>query len=162
MAADVAEDTPSFEEKVVLPGDDVTELIESAADSRPGAAIKLGAGLTPMDDGVAATRAGILSHKEPARFFLLSNYRRYYPAVGDAVVGVITDRNAEQYRVRLHGITNAVLPVLAFDGATKRNKPNLAIGALVFARVAAVSKFMDTELTCQGQFILGKCVAALR
>ncbi len=43
----------------------------------------------------------------------------------------------------------AVLPVLAFDGATKRNKPTLAVGALVFARVVAADRDLEPELTCQ-------------
>jgi len=142
-------DDVAFEERVVYPGEYVTAEIESlAADG--GGMVKLGAGLAPIEDDVVTTRAGILSHKEPARFFVLSNHKRYYAAVGDTVVGVVSDRNAEFYRVRLHGTTMAILPVLAFDGATKRNKPNLAIGALVFARVVSVSKYMDTELTCQG------------
>jgi exosome complex component RRP40 len=143
-------DDAAFEERVVYPGEFVTAEIESlAADG--GGMVKLGAGLAPVEDDVVTTRAGILSHKEPARFFVLSNHKRYYAAVGDTVVGVISDRNAEFYRVRLHGTIMAILPVLAFDGATKRNKPNLAIGALVFARVVSVSKYMDTELTCQGE-----------
>jgi exosome complex component RRP40 len=42
----------------------------------------------------------------------------------------------------------AMLPALAFDGATKRNKPSLAVGALVFARVAVADRDMEPELTC--------------
>ena len=42
-----------------------------------------------------------------------------------------------------------MLPALAFDGATKRNKPSLAVGALVFARVVAADRDLEAELTCQ-------------
>ncbi len=157
-AIDLEGEEGGFAERVVHPGDVLTAAIEAVAagadaggsGSAAAAPIKLGAGLAPVDEDVLATRSGVLSHKAPARFFVLANHRRYFPAVGDAVVGVVTDRNAEAYRVRLHGTTAALLPVLAFDGATKRNKPTLAIGALVFARVAAVSKHLDVELTCQG------------
>ena len=37
---------------------------------------------------------------------------------------------------------------LEFDGATKRNRPNLNTGDLVFARVAEYSKFLGVKLSC--------------
>jgi exosome complex component RRP40 len=37
---------------------------------------------------------------------------------------------------------------MAFEGATKRNKPNIAIGALVYARVVVANKHMEAELSC--------------
>ncbi len=39
--------------------------------------------------------------------------------------------------------------MLAFDGATKRNKPTLLVGALVFARVVSADRDLEPELTCQ-------------
>ncbi len=45
--------------------------------------------------------------------------------------------------------TPANLSALAFDGATKRNKPNLNVGALVFARVESIDPDVDPELTCK-------------
>ena len=77
----------------------------------------------------------MLAHRAPNRFFVDSNARRYVPAVGDTVVGVVADKLAESYRVRLHGTTTAQLPVLAFDGATKRNKPNLEVRRRIVAGV---------------------------
>ena len=38
--------------------------------------------------------------------------------------------------------------MLAFEGATKRNRPNLAIGALVYARVMLAVRDMEPELEC--------------
>jgi exosome complex component RRP40 len=137
-----------FVERFVLPGDDVTDDLALPGDGA-GAAVRLGNGLAQDGDGgVAATKAGVLSHRAPNRFFALNSQRRYVPAVGDTVVGVVVDRNAEFYRVRLHGTGVAQLPVLAFDGATKRNKPSLAVGATVFARVVACSRHLDPELAC--------------
>ena len=136
---------PAFRERVVLPGDDVTPFLLALAPP----SVRLGQGLQQSARGaVRATRAGLLSFLEPDRFFVLSSHRRYVPAVGDTVVGVVRDRLAEHYRVRLHGSALAQLPLLAFDGATRRNKPDLAPGALVFARVAACSKHMEPELSC--------------
>ena len=133
---------------VVLPGDDVTEQVEAAGAT----SVRLGSGLTPdaaSDGGVIATKAGVLSFKAPNRFFVQSSAKRYAPAVGDTVVGVVADRLPEAYRMRINGTSVALLPMLAFDGASKRNKPNLLSGSVVFGRIAACSKFMEPELSCQ-------------
>jgi exosome complex RNA-binding protein Rrp4 len=56
------------------------------------------------------------------------------------VVGIVEDRMGEYYRVNIFGSSTALLPILAFDGATKRNKPNLKPGALVYSRMAVADK----------------------
>jgi exosome complex component RRP40 len=148
-------------ERVVLPGDDVTEVIEAAllgaadassTSSAAAATIRLGAGLAQAPDTqrIVCTKAGVLAHRAPDRFFVLASQQRYAPSVGDTVVGVVLDKSVDAYKVRLHGTGLAQLPALAFDGASKRNKPSLAVGATVFARVAACSKHMEPELSCQG------------
>lgn len=42
----------------------------------------------------------------------------------------------------------ATLPHLAFEGATKKTRPVLAPGALVYARVSLADRHMDPELEC--------------
>lgn len=46
------------------------------------------------------------------------------------------------------GAQAAILPVLAFEGATKKNKPNLVPGTLVYARISLANKDMEPELQC--------------
>ncbi len=161
-----------FEEQVVLPGDDLTSYIAQVVEREAEAAaaatgsgssssnasstatsipIRLGAGLYQEHGSILCTKAGILAYRKPGRFYVLTNQRRYVPAIGDTVVGIIVDRTTDFYRVRLHGTSTAQLPLLAFDGASKRNKPNLVSGTVIFARVAAVSKHMEPELSCQGE-----------
>jgi exosome complex component RRP40 len=41
-----------------------------------------------------------------------------------------------------------VLPVLAFENATKRNRPELKLGDMVFARVVSCHVDLDPELSC--------------
>jgi len=45
----------------------------------------------------------------------------------------------------------ATLPSLAFEKATKKTKPNLNQGALVYARVSLANKHMEPELECVSQ-----------
>ena len=48
-------------------------------------------------------------------------------AVGDPVIGIITMRLSEAYRVDIAEALPATLDHLAFQGATKRNKPDLKV-----------------------------------
>lgn len=40
------------------------------------------------------------------------------------------------------------LPMLSFEGATRRNRPNLNAGDLVYARVVTANRDLDPVLTC--------------
>jgi exosome complex component RRP40 len=73
---------------------------------------------------------------------------QYIPAVEDNVVGVVRDKQGEQYRVDIGASHTALLPFLAFEGATKRNRPNLQVGTLVYARVVMANKDMEPEISC--------------
>lgn len=42
----------------------------------------------------------------------------------------------------------ALLPQLSFEGATKKTRPQLVPGALVYARVALANRHMDPEIEC--------------
>lgn len=69
-------------------------------------------------------------------------------SAGESVLGTVTARLADYYRIDIGTAHQAILPVLAFEGATKRNKPNLAHRALVYCRVAMANKDMEAELEC--------------
>lgn len=78
-----------------------------------------------------ATRAGLLSStkgKDRGESFWVEGIsKRYIPAQRDIVLGTIVARHAEGYRVDLGGAHMASLDALAFEGATKRSKPNLKV-----------------------------------
>ena len=42
----------------------------------------------------------------------------------------------------------ALLPQLAFEGATKKTRPQLSSGSLIYARISSASKHMEPELVC--------------
>ncbi|RYG54501.1 hypothetical protein EON66_07040 [archaeon] len=148
----------AFSERVVCPGDDVTDFISAhpamaAAHATGVPTLKLGVGLLACaGERVTATKAGVLTFVKPNRFFVLNAQTRYVAAQGDQVIGIVVDKNADFYRVKLHGSAVAMLPALAFDGASKRNKPSIPVGAPIFARVVSCPKSMDPELSCQGAF----------
>ena len=55
------------------------------------------------------------------------------------VIGVVTARNSEFYTLDIRAHSPAILPVLEFEGATKRNRPDIRVGAAIYARVARLS-----------------------
>lgn len=127
----------------VQPGDAICD-VEAFADG-----VLLGPGVVRDGPQLAACRVGLLCWDAAlGRLWVENEQRRYVPAVGDHVIGVVADKHAEEYRLNVGGPFPATLPVLAFDGATKRNRPHLEVGALVYARVAVANKDMDPEVTC--------------
>lgn len=81
--------------------------------------------------------------------YIDSNFRRYEPAVKDLVIGVITMRGGDFYRVSLQPYSKPVrLSQLAFENATKKNKPNLKPGDVVYAKVTSQHRDLETEIEC--------------
>lgn len=86
------------------------------------------------------------------------------PAAQEPVVGIVSARQGEGWRVDIGAAHQASLDGLAFEGASRRNRPNLKvrssyieqvpnaninqINALVYARVSLAHKDMEPELEC--------------
>lgn len=78
-----------------------------------------------------------------------SQSKRYLPALHDSVICQITNRGTESYQVTLfNSYTQATVSAMAFEGATKRNKPNLKVGTLLYAQVMSANRHLEVELTC--------------
>lgn len=72
--------------------------------------------------------------------------------IGDRILGIIEDQkaSADYYRVNIFASHSALLHVLSFEGATKRNRPQLEPGSLIYCRI--VKSFggkMDMEVSCK-------------
>lgn len=112
--------------------------------------LKLGPGLIQesiaASTSVQSTRAGTLNHSaNKSKWWVESNSRRvclalsssksealitqqYVPASQESVIGVIVQKAGEGFRVDIGSAHSASLDGLAFEGATKRNRPNLKVG----------------------------------
>eukprot|EP00244_Chara_vulgaris_P013216 TRINITY_DN7395_c0_g4_i1.p1 TRINITY_DN7395_c0_g4~~TRINITY_DN7395_c0_g4_i1.p1 ORF type:complete len:239 (+),score=36.46 TRINITY_DN7395_c0_g4_i1:89-805(+) len=128
--------------EVVAPGDVVLDL------SNAGPVVRLGSGLRQDGGVVTAVKAGRLQRTKQNKYWISGSQKRYSPVVDDPVIGVVTERRGELYALDIFGPTTANLPTLAFENATRRNRPNLQVGAAVYARIAKVSKEEDPELAC--------------
>lgn len=128
---------------IVLPGEHI---------SAQHVNLKLGPGLLQVSDSqqagsIISTRAGTLNHSSNgSKWWIDSNSRRvslgkylpydhlievrkmkYVPAAQESVVGQVVGRSGEGYRVDIGSAHSASLDGLAFEGASKRNKPNLKV-----------------------------------
>ncbi|OJT10393.1 Exosome complex component rrp40 [Trametes pubescens] len=116
--------------------------------------LKLGPGLLQSSSAqgqaaIVSTRAGeVMSNPKGNKWWIEGNSRRYVPAPQESVVGVVISRSGENWRVDIGSAHMASLDGLAFEGATKRNRPNLKVGSLLYARVSLAHKDMEPELEC--------------
>ena len=94
---------------------------------------------------------GLLSIKDIAGSSYVDinkNVTTYIPEKNNFVVGIIKAKVGDNFVVDINGPVDGILGSLEFDGATKKNKPNLNQGDLVFTRITDFSKFIGAKLSC--------------
>ncbi|XP_071800401.1 exosome complex component RRP40-like [Asterias amurensis] len=128
----------------VLPGDDLSYLLVSSK----GKKLRLGPGLRQETDSVVSCKCGILRKKEPNVYWIDNHQKRYVPVKGETVLGIVTGKAGDVFKVDIGGSVPATLSYLAFEGATKRNRPNVDIGDVVYGRLLVANRDMEPELVC--------------
>ena len=128
---------------LLLPGDEVVEAAHNS--ERRG----LGRGIIAGPTGLTASQPGLPLQRDSGRLSIDCHRRHYFVRPGDQVVGVVEDRGGEHYRVNVFSGSPALLGRTSFDGATKRNRPDLRKGDVVYCKVSFAEPGMDTELTCE-------------
>lgn len=148
--SEMATDTsPAAAAEVVMPGDNAaTVLAGGSTQQSGGGTLRLGNGLwaaaasgrpgTTSGGGerapppIFATKTGVL-HKaidakgQGDRYFVQNQQRRYVPTIDDSVLGVVVDKHGESYKVNIGGAAPATLAGIAFEGASRRNRPHLEV-----------------------------------
>lgn len=132
---------PHLFSQIVSPGDRVAPLPTTGA-------LRVGPGLDADGDWLVADAPGVVREGRGGVRWVASRARRYTPTPGDTVVGLVTDKGGDAYGVDVGGAFPASLPALAFEGATRRNRPPLGKGDLVLARVVSANRDVDAELAC--------------
>ncbi|KAJ9677754.1 hypothetical protein PVL29_022627 [Vitis rotundifolia] len=133
----------SFIDQLVVPGDVVLDLSKMGNQT-----IKLGGGLHQDCDAITVTKAGRLRFSKPNKYWVESSQKRYVPCVEDTVLGIVVDSKADNFLVDIKGPAMAFLPVLAFEGGTRRNIPKFEAGTLLYVRVVKANTGMNPELSC--------------
>ncbi|GAB0091114.1 Exosome complex component RRP40 [Sergentomyia squamirostris] len=137
---------PTSEDVFLFPGDSATQAEEASLTRK----IVIGPGLRGRlkENKVYASRGGQLMNKKKTTFWLNSFQRRYIPAKGDTVIGYVTGKGTDTFRVDIGSSEPASLSYLAFEGATKRNRPDVHVGDILFARLLIASGDCEPELVC--------------
>lgn len=127
---------------LVMPGDKVDKYMQLEPTI-------VGTGLLKIDKcmNIYAIRMGLLKTNNNS-YWVDSHQKRYVPARGECVIGIVRMKASYHARIDINSADLATLSLLAFEGASKRNKPNLAIGDLVYAKVLSANKYTETELVC--------------
>lgn len=99
---------------------------------------------------IATTCAGLLTqHAKSGITFVESSKRRYTPSIHDCVIGIVSARFSEGYRLDLGASVPGTLDALAFPHVNRKSKPNIPLRGLVYARVqSVVVPGTEPELTC--------------
>ncbi|XP_068676775.1 putative exosome complex component rrp40 [Montipora foliosa] len=139
---------PRFLNRVVMPGDIIGSVADLEGKLEGKANLKFGPGLREENGVISACKAGVLRHRKPATYLIDSNQRRYVPVKEERIIGIVTNRGSDSYKVDIGAAMSACLPNLSFEGATKKTKPNIQIGDIVYARLCVANKDMEPELDC--------------
>ncbi|XP_058113550.1 uncharacterized protein LOC131256630 isoform X1 [Magnolia sinica] len=133
----------TFVDQAVVPGDIILDL-----SSVSNQTLKLGEGLRQDCDTISVMKAGQLRFSKPNKYWVESSQKRYVPCAGDTVLGIVVDCKLDNFLVDIKGPMLAFLPVLAFEGGTRRNIPKFEIGTLLYLRVVKANNSMNPELAC--------------
>ncbi|KAL2122180.1 hypothetical protein VTJ04DRAFT_2635 [Mycothermus thermophilus] len=133
---------------VVLPGDPIDPSLIPTSSKRP---LRLGPGLRhiPPSDIVPTVAGQLITNQNKNSMWIEYNSQRYIPSVNDLVLAQVLRSTSDFYLCSLSPHTSpATLPHLAFESATKKTRPILSPGQIVYARVTLANKHMDPELEC--------------
>lgn len=131
-------------DRIVLPGDKVNDLRDSEATRKT----VLGPGLRTESDYVFVTKPGILRFREPNVYWVDTHQKRYVPVKGEHVIGIVTQKAGDIFRVDIGGSEQASLSFLSFEGSTKRNRPDVRVGDMLYCRLLVANKDMEPEVVC--------------
>lgn len=135
---------------ILLPGQEI--LPDQIPQSTTSRTLTLGPGLrfTPPSTITTTTSGALCTDTRKNALWIESlNSGRYLPSVGDLVIATVHHSSTDIYHCSLTPHTPlALLGQLSFEGATKKTRPQLGPGSLVYARVLKADKWSDVEIEC--------------
>jgi len=157
----------AFTSFVVLPGDDVTAQIQSYMNRcKKPMNVSIGRGLQQIElsndvVNIKTNIGGEIKYRHPNYFWVeptagingcggCDHITRYIPTLHDQVVGIVEDKGVDHYRININSIGPVFCSRLAFEGATKRNRPELRKGSVIYGKLINVDyKNSEMEMTCK-------------
>lgn len=133
--------------QILIPGDQVSSSQIPTSQKR-----KIGHGLhqDPVSHTFTSTIGGLLEvdyRKKNAH--ISTPDARYIPKAGDLVIAQFRASTMDYFHLYINSHSpQAILPQLAFEGATKKTRPQLKPNDLVYAKVVSAQKNVEIELSC--------------
>ena len=122
---------------ILLPGDDITELVaeksaqainSAKASKKEAPKVLIGPGLKREENNrIVAVKCGQLIERNNIVFWVDSHFKRYIVSKADRVIGFVVSKQAYTVKVDIGTNETALLSLLAFPNATKRNKPQIEV-----------------------------------
>lgn len=128
---------------IVIAGDRAVDI-----DAKSAAKVILGPGLRRLEGKVLVTKCGVLKQKDKVTFWVDGHQKRYVPARGEFVIGIVTNKAGDYFKVDIGSSEPASLSYLSFEGATKKNRPDINVGDALYTKVLSANKDMEPELVC--------------
>ncbi|KAL1497243.1 hypothetical protein ABEB36_008236 [Hypothenemus hampei] len=132
-----------------LPGEEITDIKSKERQTIIGPGLQRDKN---KPNSLVVTQAGRLHFRAPNTYWIENRKTRYVPKRGDLVVGIITKKSGDVLKVDIGSAELANLSTLAFEGATKKMKPEVEIGDIVYAKLLNAYKDMEPELVCVDQY----------
>ncbi|GBM99916.1 Exosome complex component RRP40 [Araneus ventricosus] len=139
--------------KVVMPGDVLLD-ISTLQDTNEK--IIFGPGMRREDNKIIAIKCGVLKKNSSKVYYIDNHQMRYVPNRGENVIGFVLKKGVDEAVVDIGSSEPAIVDLLSFEGSTKRNKPALKIGDVLYAKILTACKDMEPELVCVNSY--GKSV----
>ncbi|KAL8896320.1 MAG: hypothetical protein Q9207_007766 [Kuettlingeria erythrocarpa] len=135
---------------LVMPGEVLSEEV-LPIPSNPSVALRLGPGLrhVPPSTVITTVAGSLCVDRKKNVVWVENNSGRYIPQPNDVVIAIVHHSSTDWYHCSITPHTAFTqLPQLAFEGATKKTRPQLVAGSLIYARVLSASKHLDPEIVC--------------
>lgn len=102
------------------------------------------------DEGVSpvVTKGGMLWKRKPNIYYVDSYQKRYIPAKNDSIIGIVQSKTLDFFWVDINSSEPAALSYLAFEGATKKNRPEINVGDCIYCKVVLANADLEAELVC--------------
>lgn len=132
---------------IVFPGDTLSGVRQPNSKSvHPASGLYRESSSAPLICTIAGTLAQD-SNKKTAH--VTAPNGRYIPRTGDLVIAQVQRSSVDFFHLSISPHTpQAILPQLAFEGASKKTRPQLKPNDLVYAKVLSAQKNMEVELSC--------------
>lgn len=132
---------------VVLPGDTIDAAYLPTAQKRK---IGLGIKQESNSNGFTSAIAGRVEADHRKKTAQISTPQaRYVAKTGDNIICQVRGTSFETFHLYINAYSpQAILSQYSFEGSSKKQRPQLKTGDVVYAKIVSAQKNMDIELTC--------------